>query len=369
MDDANRTRAMNPSPIPGGGTPQPTQTLTASGTTSGSAEPTQALPISSQTGADADKLLADQAKRRQIEMDLARLGMSPDEVRRLLNADSKDTDPIAKQQSAAGLPSPPPVAPVALPNLPNMVDMKAMAKGKAPKVSAGALSSYASELLASRAQAQIRKVEHVALGLAEFRQSTVQEKLQAETLLREATALRRREKYVEAEIKCREALTFAPKDAAGLELLGDIYQGVARIDEALACYRRAVEADPKRASSERKYGELLMQQQNWSSVDMEDVPRNALFATLLSLLFPGGGQFHNGEINKGVFFLVLDAICLYLVAFSPWGFAGAHGKHGLNISLLACLLITFVVYVFSAADAYQTARNGRQRGGADGWDV
>ena len=74
-------------------------------------------------------------------------------------------------------------------------------------------------------------------------------------------------------------------------------QGVARTDEALATYKRALEADPKRSSAERKYGELLVLQQNWHLADPEAVDANPWFARLLSMMLPGLGQFHNGEIG------------------------------------------------------------------------
>jgi tetratricopeptide (TPR) repeat protein len=284
--------------------------------------------------------------------------MSPDEVRRLLNADSYSTDPLKQVTGRT------PMAPV------QPAPTTAAGKSDARRTSSESLQSFAAQLMSARSDEQVKAIEHVSLGLPDFREASAQEVRQAEQLLRDAAMLRRREKYNEAETKCREALTLVPKDAAALELLGDLFQGVARIDEALAAYKRAVEADPKRSSAERKYGELLVQQQRWGGPDPEAVPVNPKAATLLSALLPGLGQFHNGEIGKGVFFLIADAVCFYLLAFSPYGFAGEHHRSGLNTSLFACLILTAVIYFAAVIDANVVARQGgRKRRGGSGWDV
>ena len=188
-------------------------------------------------------------------------------------------------------------------------------------------------------------------SLPEFRESSVQEVRAAETLLRDASMLRRREKFGEAEAKCREALELSPRDAAALEMLGDILQGVARIDEALAAYKRAREADPRRSSAEKKYADLLMRQENWVGYDPEALtPPNARLAVLLSLLLPGAGQFFYGSYIKGAVILLLDTLCIYLLAASPWGFPGSRQHGGLHTSLIAIFAFAFVVYVGAVAD-------------------
>src|SRR5579862_5558436 len=66
---------------------------------------------------DADALLADAARRNKVEQDLRRLGMTPDEVKRLLNADANSTDPLKRPSGApASSPSAPgPLAPAIAP--------------------------------------------------------------------------------------------------------------------------------------------------------------------------------------------------------------------------------------------------------------
>jgi tetratricopeptide (TPR) repeat protein len=320
-------------------------------------EVTQAIPVGAPTmEMDADTLLADAARRRKIEQDLARMGMSPVEIRKLLDADANSADPLKQSQPQM------PAAPVGMPSARGAV------KNAPP--SPESLSAFAAQLLTARAAEQARAVEQAAQALPEFRESSTQEVRQAEQLLRDAAMLRRREKYADAEKKCRDALLLTPKDAAALELLGDILQGVARVNEALAAYKRATEADPKRGSAEHKYGELLMQQQRWDTTDPEAVPKNARFALLLSLLFPGLGQFHNSETGKGIFFLLADVVCIYLLAFSPFGFVGEQGRHGINMGLVTCVILTLVVYLTAAYDASTVARNGGSKSrGHSGWDV
>lgn len=303
------------------------------------------LPI----GGDADKLLADAAKRKKIEEDLRRMGMSPLEVQKLLNADSHTFDGEAPQPLPAKNSS---YVTQAMPSLP-MPTLPAKT-AKPARSSMDAMQAYAAELMTQKAAAQVQAIREVSLDLPPFRESSLQETMQAETILRDAAMLRRKEKFKDAEMKVREALQLVPKDAAALELLGDILQGVARTDEALATYKRALEADPKRSSAERKYGELLVLQQNWNMGDPEAIQGSSKLAFMLSLLLPGLGQFHNREIGKGVFFLGLDLVCVYLLAYSPFGFGG---QHRLTVSLIACILLAVIVYIVALVDTSHTAKN------------
>ena len=292
----------------------------------------------------ADEMLADAGRRRDIELRLAKAGMSPAEIRALLAANSNVS-------ASASVPLPQP----------------AKRGGRTPAPSATGLEAYAAELMAARAMATNRAVEKAAEQFPPFRESSAEERARAEALLREANALRRREKYADAEAKCKAAIELVPRDAPGLEMLGDIWQGVARVEDALAAYKRAMEADAKRASAEKKYGDLLMRQQNWGSVDGEQVPRNPYVAVFLSALMPGAGQFYNAETSKGFMFLLLDLLAVYLIAWSPFGLQGEHGRKGINVSLLACAVFSGVLYIAAMVDAMAGSRPRRRSTG--GWDV
>jgi tetratricopeptide (TPR) repeat protein len=295
-------------------------------------------------------LQTDADRRQQLESELTRLGMAPEEVRRLLNADAHTAEPTQTfaaplpHASAAPLPTP---APPKTPARPSMES----------------LQSFAAELMAKKAAEQTQAIQTAsqALQLPEFRDSTVQETIQSEALLREAHLLRRREKFTEAIAKCREALALVPRDAAALELLGDLLQGIAQIDSALAAYKRAVEADPKRATAERKYGDLLMRQQTWGTADPEAIPINPYVSVLLSLCLPGAGQLHNGETTKGAVLLLLFAVCIALLGWSPWGFAGGQKGGGLTNSQIGLMVFWGVLIIVAVLDAHLVAKKDRIR--------
>ncbi len=252
------------------------------------------------------------------------------------------------------------------------------------------LSIDAADLAAAATLAQAKAADSVSLNVPEFRESSAEEIRQAELLLREAHLARRRENYRLAETKCREAIALVPKDASALELLGDLMQDVARINEALAAYRRATEADPKRSSAERKYADLLMRQQDWGGIDLEAVPKNPWFSVLLSLLLPGAGQIHNGEPIKGLILMVSAALCLLGWSLgstapeagtsakgtaSPPGVSAPTARHAtpVNTKAMIPMVLGGMVYIYALADANLGARRRKTLGklprGKTGWEI
>jgi tetratricopeptide (TPR) repeat protein len=239
--------------------------------------------------------------------------------------------------------------------------------------------------LAAAAAAHAKAAESLDLNLPEFRESTPQEAQQAEQLLREAHLARRRENYRLAEEKCRAALALVPKDAVALEMLGDLLQGVAKVDEALAAYRRATLADPKRSSAERKYGDLLMRQENWAGIDLEAVPKNPRVSVLLSMLLPGAGQIHNGETRKGALIMIGMALLIFVGAFfgsvgrpapTPSGSSTTgHSRRSqpINTNALIPLFLGGALYIYAVADANTGARRASRPGKPgkikSGWEV
>jgi len=322
MDETNRSSA-----------PEPTQAFSPPARPA-PPEPTQAIPPQT----TVPDTLTDAEKRRKIELEMTKLGLSPDEVRRLLNANAHTAD----------------VAPTPLPQptrIPPPLAAATPAKKGPDRVTADSLQAFAAQLKAQKDAERQVAITTASKSLPEFRESSVQESMAAEALLRDANMLRRREKFVEAEAKTREALELTPKNGSALEQLGDILQGVARVDEALAAYRRALEADPRRSAAEKKYADLLMRQESWANYDPEaSAPPNARLPVLLSLLLPGAGQFFYGSYVKGAVLLALDALCIYLLAASPWGFSGSHRHGGIGVGLIASFALTFVVYIGAIAD-------------------
>jgi tetratricopeptide (TPR) repeat protein len=210
--------------------------------------------------------------------------------------------------------------------------------------------------------------DFAALNLPEFRESSPAEKDRAEELMREANLARRRERFGDAEARIREALALTPGDAMAIEMLGDVLQGVGRVDEAMLAYRRATQADPNRSASERKYAVLLMRQQQWSGEDPEALPRRPMISTLLSCLLPGAGQMLNGETVKG--FALIAGVCVCVLGLMFWGDVGAGPRRGLNPGVLIPLGAMGVLYIYAIADANAGARRSSGRsGGKSGWEV
>lgn len=353
MQNSDNTRAMRPEELP-----QRSLQPAEPGTT----EPTQALPAPPVAASEKDVLLTDEARLKQVESELARLGMSPEEVRRLLFAKANTTEPTLPPKAAAPRAEIP-----ATPLLPTTPPARSAAR-----VTSESLQQFAAQLTSNAAAARVQEVQEISLDLPDFREASMAETRQAEQLLREAHILRRREKYAEAIGKCREALLLTPKDASALELLGDLYQGVAQVNPALAAYKRATEADPKRASAERKYGDLLMRQQTWGDGgDPEAVPKNGFVASLLSLVVPGAGQIYNGETMKGLFFLICTFVSLFIIFWSPWGLNAQ--QRGVSTPLVVTLVFFSVLYLMAVYDANTVARgvkSGRRRPrSGSGWEV
>lgn len=252
-----------------------------------------------------------------------------------------------------------------------------------PASSSDTPETLAANLVASSTAARAKAAESLDLNLPEFRESTPQEIQQAEPLLREAHLARRRENYREAEEKCRAALALVPKDAVALEMLGDLLQGVAKVDEALAVYRRATLADPKRSSAERKYGDLLMRQENWGGIDLEAVPKNPRVSVLLSMLLPGAGQIHNGETRKGALIMIGMAFLIFFggassLAPTPSPAASASARpvrrsQPINTNALIPLFLGGALYIYAVADANigarRASRPGKSNKSKSGWDV
>ena len=295
-----------------------------------------------------DILRGDAERRRKLESELLRMGMSPEEVRRLVNADAHTAkmEAIPERTALAPLPQMP------LPLL-KSAQKTAIATNR---TTASELEAYAAQLTKKVDTVRIEAIAKAseALEFPPFREATIQQTLQAEAILRDANLLRRREKYAEALEKCLAAIQLVPKDAAALELLGDILQGVARTDEALAAYKRATAADKKRHSAEKKYGDLLMRQRNWDVPDAEaargEKPWSAVF---LSFCCPGMGQIYLGDLPRGLFFLCLFAACLGILYFIP----PSQGQVGTARAFL--YVFTGITYLANVIDANMQSRKLR----------
>lgn len=204
-----------------------------------------------------------------------------------------------------------------------------------------------------------------SIRFPEFREASASAVEEADTLLRTAALARRRGDYKKAAEACWEALLRVPCDSSALELYGDILQSGGRVDDALAAYHRATEADPRRTSAERKYAELLLlQDRSVQALQGRAIQTNPHLAVLLSALCPGAGQFYNGQTGKAAGFFAATIGGLIALFWSPIGFTGGRG---LPSGPGALLLLLAAIYIASLVDANLSARSPRHR--SHGWDV
>jgi tetratricopeptide (TPR) repeat protein len=284
-------------------------------------------PIPSGGNTETGAGMTREEQDRRLAAELAKRGVSPEEIARLLALGRKETpSPTAEAASAHD----------------------AIAAQSSPPLS----EPY---------------VPKPTITLPPFRESSPEEKEKADRLLVFANVARRRGQFQEAEKACREAIELTPSDAAALELYGDILQACGRVDDALYAYEQAKKADPRRASAEKKYAELmLMQDREVELLRQEYIPRNPKIAVLFTALFPGGGQLYNGEPTKGFLIAVSMLILVILLGWTPLGFPGL-GAQGITWSFVLFTLLALGVYIYAVIDANIGAgRNGRPR---SGWEV
>ena len=103
------------------------------GQNSGASAAGTGLPVNqaSAPSAELDVLRADSQKRKKVEMDLARMGMKPDEIHRLINANSNTTAPPVGGSDAAL-----PILPSILPQPATPAGKKQVAQNKAAESAA-----------------------------------------------------------------------------------------------------------------------------------------------------------------------------------------------------------------------------------------
>jgi tetratricopeptide (TPR) repeat protein len=215
------------------------------------------------------------------------------------------------------------------------------------------------------AQAEAHFVPHPTVQFPDLRGSTDDEKQQADRLLLNANILRRRGDVKGAEAEVCAALQLVPGDAAALEMYGDLLQATGRVDDALAAYERSLEVGPGRAGAERKFAALSVQQVPIPpGLYNEAGPRGAHVAVLLSALMPGVGQLYLGDTSKGLLFMLLALIMVYLLGWTGMGWVPHLGP---GPAFWPLAIMAAVVYIFNLVDARSSA--GRQSKARSGWEV
>jgi tetratricopeptide (TPR) repeat protein len=204
-----------------------------------------------------------------------------------------------------------------------------------------------------------------------------QDKIDA--LLREANVLRLRGQVDDAEQRCRTVLELSAEEPTALEMLGDLLRGRGKLEEAGEQYRRAVAAAPGRPSPEMKYAEVALElaerqrMRDAATLLLQSPPsqelqrRNVTMALLLSLIFPGLGQFYNREAVKGGLLVGGSLLCLLMGgdALLRLLFTVATARPSGAINSLGAWfgLLGGVLWLYGVIDAAVTAqRQGRSAG-------
>jgi TM2 domain-containing membrane protein YozV len=190
-----------------------------------------------------------------------------------------------------------------------------------------------------------------------------------------------------AREQIKQAFAIDTSNAAGLELLGDIFLSEAEQEKAIQVFQRGAQKHPDKLVFEEKIGLALL--------DIEEEKRDKEIAAMLladpnslrwaerkpglaaslSMLVPGAGQFYNDEPERGGV-LMGSAILL----FGGWywifnsatsnvpgrrimtGAGEAISQMGVlaKLGFWALLLAWLAVVAYAVTDAYQGARNANR---------
>ncbi len=198
---------------------------------------------------------------------------------------------------------------------------------------------------------------------------------EVERLLSQATAERARGNFLAARRLLEQALEKAPNRADIYEMLGDVYRGVADLEAALTCYRRAHELAPERKSAEEKLADTLLALN--PPPPLEEVPflpKNPNLAVAFSAVLPGAGQIYNEQWLKGIVMMGITFLALgYFLQFYHQIRAKMllpsleqvqrqleQASMGEILLVLLAGLTAFAVWTWSILDAYLTARRYQQ---------
>lgn len=204
---------------------------------------------------------------------------------------------------------------------------------------------------------------------------------QNERLLMSANLHRLRGEFNEAEIMVRTALQQQPSDTFAREFLGDLLAQKGDFKGAEAEYRAILQDNPGIGSVEEKLARLVLKAAPVAPMtatgDALRTDRNPVTVAILSLMFPGAGQFYMKDRVKGLIYAAIGALLLFAMIPAVIGIvkpitnavsnglesgglegggniAAPTAKGVMQVSLLSILF--FVVQIVSAYDGYMTAK-------------
>jgi tetratricopeptide (TPR) repeat protein len=143
------------------------------------------------------------------------------------------------------------------------------------------------------------------------------------------------QRYDEAEKELREAIKIDPNYVLAHFNLGVLLKNLQRYDEAEKELREAIRIDPSFAEAHYNL-ELLTRAKTEHAIKVENkIPG---LAVLLSFLFPGLGQIYNGQIQKGIRFIIAGIVSLVLTA------------------VVIGNILYIIIWIIGMVDAYNTAK-------------
>ncbi len=196
-----------------------------------------------------------------------------------------------------------------------------------------------------------------------------------------------------AEKLARGLVEQYPESTSVHEHLGDVYYAKGKSAQARRHYKRALQLEPANADAERKFATALLnvsqderrrqmvRELTSGTNDYRLSARRPLNAALAALLFPGLGQLHNRQHEKGLAIFAAAAILImmlfYGLVLNPWEIVARQSPDksltfheqahlarealshmpGSYWALLICGAIAYLAgYAYCIYDAYVTAR-------------
>lgn len=184
----------------------------------------------------------------------------------------------------------------------------------------------------------------------------------AERLVRQAMLEKQRGNKAAVTKLLQEAVEVAPGAPTTLEALGDDLASRSRTKEALDCYKRAMELDPKNVGLERKHANLVFNVGTAGSIEeqmranLSDSPfltqgdAVASFGTarLITYLFPGLGHLVLGRTAAGLGFLGAWVACLVWAGIILAG-SNRNGRLYFTMALAPPVVIALFVLLVAVA--------------------
>ncbi len=207
---------------------------------------------------------------------------------------------------------------------------------------------------------------------------------ESERLLMSANLHRLRGELNEAEATVRLALLREPTDLFAQEFLGDLLTQKGEVQAAEEVYRAVLRADPTRGKVEDKLARLVLKSTPVPTYGTAGAAlrsdRKPYTVAVLSLVFPGAGQYYLGDKVKGILFSGIAALMLFAMvpAFmsvvkpissayssalsgdSTGGTLAIPSMSGLAQGAILLSLFT-LLQVVAAIDGYRTARGVYRR--------